>query len=117
MIFAVSDYASETLTEMVESPIIKLCLIVSQVALGIGSQKRLSRHLGHGANFSSCPPVRPVIFTPASRSRCQVFLGLPLLLLPCGFQRGHVLRCMLQACEECDQSNLHISIVFEGFLP
>lgn len=46
-------------------------------------QPRLSRHLGPD---SSCPHVRPVIFTSASRSRHQVFLGLPHLPFPCGFQ-------------------------------
>ncbi|XP_039517805.1 uncharacterized protein LOC120471939 [Pimephales promelas] len=39
------------------------------------------------ANFSSCPHVWPDLFTSASRSRRQLFLGLPLFLFPCGFQK------------------------------
>ena len=39
------------------------------------------------ANLSNCPHVWPDLFTSASRSRRQLFLGLPLFLSPCGFQK------------------------------
>ena len=40
------------------------------------------------ALFSSSRQVCPVFLVSASRSRRQVFLGLPLFLFPCGFQVG-----------------------------
>lgn len=39
------------------------------------------------AHFCNCPHTWPDQFTSASMSWCQLFLGLPPFLFPCGFQK------------------------------
>ena len=45
--------------------------------------------------LSRCPQLRPIFLTFASRSRCHVFLGLPLFLLPLGFHLSAYLVILL----------------------
>ena len=64
--------------------------------------------------FSLSFPVYPIFFLSFSVSLCQVFLGLPLFLFPCGF---HVRACrvtfvagFLSVCPQCVSSVCVLSV-------